>query len=209
MIKNILTLILGMVIASPSLAQVDFGLKGGLNIVNNKTVGPTPEYTDNRKFRPSYHLGVFTIIPFKDRFFVQPEFLFSNKGFKFAPKNGRDAGNLHLNYLNLPILIGYQPVERLNLLLGSEIGYLLTAKTKRDSRTEDVSIFWNNKFDFALAVGISYSIIEKINVGLRYNHGFSSVIKDIFVRDKFGQLTDQKVKLQNRTFQLSLGYKIK
>lgn len=74
---------------------------------------------------------------------------------------------------------------------------------KNNSKSFNISKVYNdNKFDFGLATGLNYAVVEKFIIGLRYTHGFSSVIKDIVI-------FDQKAKLLNRTFQLSLGYKLR
>ena len=66
----------------------------------------------------------------------------------------------------------------------------------------------NNEIDFGLAAGAQYSILEKVNIGFRYTHGFASIYPStIQFTDENGQpLGTSKVNFQNRAFQLSIGY---
>lgn len=189
-----------------SYAQVKFGAKAGLNYVNNiQTKGED----GNNSYKISYHFGGYSIIELNDKINLIPELLYSNKGYKFDATDLSGGGNLNLVYINLPVLVAYQVSDKLGVNLGPEFGYLLSAKSKFDSRTVDVGDFWENKIDFGIALGISLSLAEKVSTELRYTHGLSSVIEPVEFRDALGNVTEgPSTKYLNRTFQLSFGYKL-
>nr|MBC8489466.1 PorT family protein [Bacteroidota bacterium] len=88
----------------------------------------------------------------------QVEVLFSNKGYK--QKFEDHTANVSLNYLNLPILLVYRPINSLEFELGPELGYLISGESLV------------NSFDFGLDIGARYNISSRFNFGLRYNNGF-------------------------------------
>lgn len=138
--------------------------------------------------------------------------LFSSKGYEIsAIENVQPSGdgNLHLNYINLPLLIGYEFFDKMAINVGPELGYLLSAKAKYDSKTIDLEEAWDNKFDFGISTGINYHLDENIALEIRYTHGLSSVIKDIMYVNEDGEYLDSDEKFQNRTFQFSVSYRLK
>ena len=192
--------------------QIHLGLKGGLNYVNNEVLNAPGGSDRDNQYRFGYHAGIFAQIQCLDKLSLRPELLFSNKGYKFEGSgNAQPAGggSLHLNYINLPILIGYEIVDKLTFSVGPELGYLLSAKSKFDSEIIDVKSIWDNEFDFGLSTGVSYSLDEKVIIGIRYTHGLSSVLGNIVSRDANGVPLSSNVKYQNRAFQLSIAYQFK
>jgi opacity protein-like surface antigen len=211
-IKSIALLIVLIVIAEKGQAQVQFGLKAGINYVNNVFVNNPSGNEGDNQYRFGYHAGVFGKVGFSNKFSLRPELLFSNKGHKFAGQAGSQPagdGSIHLNYINLPLLAGYEIFDGLIIMLGPEIGYLLSAKSKFESETIDVKNNFDNNFDFGLATGFSYSLNEKIILDVRYTHGFSSVFAETLLTDENGvPINNSVVKFQNRTLQLSACYRL-
>jgi hypothetical protein len=198
-------LILGLCIKGK--AQTQIGLKTGFNYVNN-IIRNTSVATQGLEHKPrlSYHIGVFTRIGFTEKISLNIDLLFSSKGFGFKGTAGAlppGGGSLHLNYLNLPILFGYNINEKLTIEFGPEFGYLLSAKSKFESKTIDVKWIWDNELDLGISSGLTYSLTEKLKIGIRYTHGLYSVIKDMVIKDINGNLSDTP-NAQNRTFQLSI-----
>ena len=191
-------------------AQVEVGLKGGANYVNNVVV--TDLFDNGSDYRVGYHAGVFASIPLSERFSLSPELLFSDKGFKIledVTDPNSDYSNLKLSYLNVPVLLGYNVFDKLTIQAGPELGDLLSASTKFDGESIDVGNIWNNEFDFGLAFGLTYAITEKVSVGGRYTHGFSSVAGDIQFTNTLGvTIEGEDFEFQNRTFQLSIAYSL-
>lgn len=178
--------------------------------MNNVITQNDLDYSDDGMYRLGYHAGVFSIINLTDKIVLNPELLFSNKGYKFEGINGGDlsgGGNVHLNYINLPVLAGYQINDRITVLAGTELGYLVSARSKFTvGATRDVSGIWSNNFDIGTVVGAKYSIVEKVSVGLRYTHGFLSVIERVPLTDVQGNPVENNARYQNRTLQLSAEY---
>ena len=190
-------------------SQVRIGAKGGLNYVNNVISQNNLGYLDDGEYRLGYHFGLIGIVGLAKKISINPELLFSNKGYRFEgtrTTNPPGNGAVHLNYVNMPILLGYQVQEKINILAGFELGYLISARSKFDSETVDISGIWNNKLDFGAAVGLRYFLTESFPLELRYTHGLTSVIKDVTLTDANGFVIENNAKFQNRALQFSIGY---
>lgn len=121
----------------------------------------------------------------------------------FEPQPGADPLTdelqRNLNYLSLPVITEIHPVKKLGLLIGPEFNYLLFAREDPEllGSTDPNELFV--EFDIGLIVGANLSITEKIQADIRYIHGFSAVTEPNTLND---------AKLQNRGFQLSVGYQL-
>jgi opacity protein-like surface antigen len=196
---------IAMIMSLQAYSQFNVGVKAGVNYVN---VAVPDGFSDN-EYRFGYHFGGYARFSFNERISLTGELLYSNKGYKFNEDIANGSGSLHLNYINLPILFGFKPVNKLTILAGPEFGYRLSAKSKFDSQTVDVSDIWDNKFDFGIAGGINYAITDKIGVELRYVHGLTSIMKDAYLRDDMNNPIGGNLDLLNRAFQISALYTIK
>ncbi|WP_422361958.1 porin family protein [Reichenbachiella sp.] len=204
--KHTLFLMLLVLISFKAYPQISFGIKGGANYVNNVS----SDSDNDNMFRFGFHFGISSSIQLSNKFLFSPGLMFSNKGFKFAGLAGGTPsgdGTMHLNYLNLPLIIGYKFHEKLLIEGGTEFGYLMSAKSKFDSETIDVSDIWDNNLDIGLLLGFKVLLNDKIDLGLRYIHGLTSVVETVGLTDLNGNPTNgDSSKFLNRTIQLSLGY---
>ncbi|MDP5201195.1 porin family protein [Flavobacterium sp. DG2-3] len=190
--KIILSAIAIMAFAFTNAQSTRFGIKGGLNISN--VVGGDVE--DNKSL-VGFHVGGFAEIHVVEKFFIQPELLYSAQGAKFDGPFGAD-GDLKLNYLNIPVLAKYYVVDnKFSVEAGPQLGILLSAKAEG----EDVKDFTRST-DFGFNLGAGYNFTENFSVGLRYTIGLSP-ITDNDIDDSEEYYDSAK----NSNLQLSLAYK--
>ncbi len=198
-----------LLVAQSALAQFHYGIKGGGSLVNMALKQPG---VNNEQHRLSYQAGFYGMQQVTKRVFSRIELLYANKGFQAEASpvtvgGVPDAFSLHLHYLTLPILGGYSPTENFFVVLGPEIGYLIAARSRFGSESNDVSLTWNEPFDIGLVAGIGYRIISKIEIELRYVYGVREVAPDNYRWvDSQDPLND--FQSQNRVFQLSLAYQL-
>lgn len=104
--------------------KVMFGLKAGTNFSNVYDSNDEAFNTDS-KF--GFVGGLFFSFPIGKYFGIQPEVLFSQKGFKAT---GVFLGSPYdlsrtTNFIDVPLLISIKPAPGLNILLGPQFSYLL------------------------------------------------------------------------------------
>jgi hypothetical protein len=107
--------------------QLAFGLKVGTNY-SNVYDSEGEEFDADGKF--GLAMGAFLSIPIGQFIGIQPEVLFSQKGFKAT---GRILGSTYTltrttNYIDVPLLVALKPIESITLLAGPQFSYLMKQK---------------------------------------------------------------------------------
>lgn len=172
--------------------QTRFGIKGGLNI--SSVVGGD---VDNANSLIGFHVGGFAEIHVVEKFFIQPEVLFSAQGAKFDGPFGTDA-DVKLDYLNIPVLAKYYFIEnKFSVEAGPQLGLLLSAKADGDDVKD-----YTRSVDLGFNIGAGYNFTDNFSVGLRYTIGMSPLSdKNIDNAD------DYYDSAKNSNLAISLGYK--
>lgn len=161
--KVILSAIAVMAFAFSNAQETRFGIKGGLNISN--VVGGDVENTNSLV---GFHVGGLAEIHVVEKFFIQPELLFSAQGTKVDGPLGSSA-DLKLNYLNIPVLAKYYFIEnKFSVEAGPQLGILLSAKAEG----EDIKDF-TRSVDFGFNIGAGYNFTDNLSAGIRYTIGLS------------------------------------
>lgn len=189
--RIILAAIAVMAFGFTNAQQTRFGVKGGLNI--STLVGGDVEDT---KSLVGFHVGGFAEIKIFDKFFIQPELLYSAQGTKVDGPLGADA-DLKLNYLNIPVLAKYYIVDKFSVEAGPQLGILLSAKADGTDFKD-----YTRSVDFGFNIGAGYNFTDNLSVGLRYTIGLSPITdKDI------DNTEDYYDSAKNSNLALSLAYK--
>lgn len=166
------------------------GVKIGLNSSNVKYSGDGESYKASARL--SGHLGFYAVYMFQDRFGFQPEFVISGEG----TKDKDDDYTIALTYINIPLLLRMNVIDKLSIHTGPQIGFLVSAKQKYDGNTDDIKDGMKG-VGLGWGLGAAYELPKNFNVGLRYNFGLSRIDDDN---------SDDKAKVS--TLQISLGYKL-
>ena len=192
-----LTASFGMLHAQDNNVNTEFGVKGGLNMSNLYT-----DDADDENILYGFNAGVYATLPVSDFVAIQPELLFTTRGSKLEYNNALAQGNvkLKLNYIELPLLVRVNITKNFNIHAGGYASYLVSAKSTGDGDFEfenqyDTDDF--NKFDAGLAGGIGVDF-NPLSVGLRYNYGLTTIVKD----------GDDSSDAKNSNLSLYLSYKL-
>lgn len=196
MIKKFSLFFLIPLISYSSYSQISFGVKSGMNIATTKNIIAFP------KNRVGWYIGGRTIIPVHKKIFLQPELLFSSKGYRYIDLSDGKTVAMRLNYLNMPILLGYRIDSKTKIALGPELGYLVKAINYLNKENFDATRSFPQRFDAGIAIGASYNISEIFGIEIRYNYGFG----DLYQIDEVG-IRRSKFNGANRVFQTGLYYK--
>ncbi|WP_409415650.1 porin family protein [Flavobacterium sp. PS2] len=187
--KIILSMVAILAFGFANAQETRFGVKGGLNLTNF-----TGGY--DTKSLVGFHVGGFAEIKVMDKFFIQPELLYSAQGAKFdSPFGDYDA---KLNYLNIPVLAKYYVTKEFSVEAGPQIGFLLSAKTDGEDAKDGYK-----STDIGFNLGAGYNFTENLSVGIRYTIGLSGLAD----RGDYEDLDDYYDSAKNSVLALSLGYK--
>lgn len=209
--KKILLMIAVILMAVSADAQVQFGVRGGLNVSRESDQiitavienGGTEEinFSNDMKWRAGVNVGGFVNIQESDMFDLEIGLSYSMLGYndKIIEIDGRGEKKLDHNvtshYLTIPVAEKFYPTGKgFYLELGPQLGILLSKKATiggGDSYTPFKDD--NRTLDFGILGGVGYVFPNGMFLNGRYIHGLTETCK-IFSGGK------------NRNLQLSLGY---
>ncbi|WP_228466565.1 porin family protein [Adhaeribacter swui] len=186
-----------------SYGQTSFGIKGGVNLTNvdfQKSRGA--DYQTKVRF----NVGALWQKEFNAKLFGRAELLYSLKGTTIALDNAffRGKGIDEYHYLNLPLLAGYHLTPKFSFVLGPELGYLVYGRENFGDNPKNITAACN-KFDLAVAAGISYKIKPSLDLEARYSYGFNNILSYTDY-DANGQVVAQVNDGQNRVLQVGVVY---
>ena len=170
--KKLSLLAIAALITSIAGAQVQFGVKAGLNLGN---LSVSPAGGASYSLLPSLNAGGLVYCPLISHFGLQPELMYSGQGAK-----GAYAGvtaTTALGYVSVPILFKYKDPSGFFAEIGPQLGILLTAKTKGGGTTTDVKEHVKST-DICGVLGIGYLTSLNLGIDARYNLGFTNINKD-------------------------------
>ncbi len=214
--KNIISfLIISFCVTSNLFSQVDFGVIAGPNYSNAKFKAKNNQFpvegTGNQVFLLGFHAGLLLDVKISDLFSIESNILYSQKGYRFTDPNLREGGKNLINYITVPITIGYQIFPKTTLQLGPELGYLVSSEFKTVNILADFSNLYNRNFSLAGLAGINYAFTDYLELGIRYSHGITRMNEDNFITitdDNGAPLGVVDLKPKSRVFQLSMRYRI-
>ena len=197
--KNLLfSLAFLLTFCSTAYAQVELGLKAGpmlsRSYVNSSNDMIGTGFIDAKI---SFLVGGFVRLPISPKLGLQAELLYSRKGDEFR----------NLDYVSLPLMLQYEFFPKLRAEAGVEVGYLLGIDDGLDRGIFESHPFYR-RMDAGLNAGLSYDVLDRLNIGLRYNLG----VYDIYRPDimpGFGSPTVDDSDVKNHTLQLSVGYRFR
>lgn len=160
------SLVAAFVLSSPVLfAQNAFGVKAGLNLSS------ITNYPDAMKV--GFHVGGLAHLHVTHAFSVQPEVMFSSQGGK-----QKEASGVHLNYINVPVLLQYNFDNGFRLQAGPQVGFRLSAKKITNDVKSDIKDL-TETIDFSIPLGASYLSNSGVGVDARYNIGITNVFNHL------------------------------
>jgi len=229
-LASILTLVfLTIATNAQSLIPVKYGIKAGLNF-SNLNITPAidgVQPTDNSS-QMGIAAGFIVHIPLSDKWFINPEVLYSQKGASFNYAFTHDyeidqrdeyktTNPLTLSYVELNPTISYKATDKLALNFGPSVSFLIgedydytqdpvrditnTAHILTDGLVETASL------DVGLNLGISYFFTEHFFVDSRVYTGFIEIASAIQPYEVITSIIPNPAyTLKNRAIVLSLAY---
>ncbi len=173
-------------VAAPALAQaqeaapVRFGLKAGATL----TTIMGDHIADQPKLSPLAGAvgGVFATVPLgtAQHWFVQPELLYSQQGYRLAHPETDYKLTARSNYVKLPVLLGYT-YRGFFVAVGPQVGYLTSVRNSYQFRDftatgtllgvidrQNTDLRFYNRWEFSAAASLGYRWACGAGIELRY-----------------------------------------
>lgn len=176
-VSSVCLLLAGMVFSQDKKEkkQPAFGIKAGINFAN-----VTNASSINSSNQSGFMVGVFMAPSSKSIVSYRTELLYSKQGYNYSTNT--NTGNVNLDYIVLPQLMGINITKFVQLQLGAQMAYLLNAKvdsTNSNGSTSNGNIMdYYNRFDYGAAAGAEIYPIKNLVIGARYNISFGNLYKD-------------------------------
>ena len=165
--KTLFTMLVAMFVVFASHAQINLGIKGGLNLYKISI-----DDSDKTDMKPGMHIGLLSHIHVTENFALQPEIYYSAQGAK-SEFDG-DERTTNLNYVNVPLLFQYMFDNGFRLQAGPQLGILTAAKFKEGGNSTDVKGSFNS-LEFGIPLGVGYVSPSGFGIDARYNLGLSNI----------------------------------
>lgn len=182
--------------------NLSFGLKLGTNY-SNVYDSENEDFVADAKF--GLATGIFVAIPLGKFIGIQPELMYSQKGFK---STGTYLGSTYsmtrtTNFIDVPLLLAVKPIEQVTLLFGPQFSYLM--KQKDDFTGGTISSTQQQDFD--------NNNIRKNIMGLTggADLNFGNLVVGLRaawdIKNNEGDGTSTTPRYKNMLYQATLGYR--
>ncbi len=226
--KNVLLLLLLALLTLPIQAQsFRFGAKGGANYadINGKDLNK-----DSHQNKLTWHAGVMTNIqyPGNTYFSIQPEILYSRKGYEntgpeteLKDNQGnlllteQSAGLVGLHYIDVPVMFNFKS-GIIIFEIGPQVSVLTGVQNEAiirqtypdgtiQTRNDDFRRFDKDrvrKLDVGFATGFRLETHNGVGLGIRFNQGFIQLDNG----KAASLMTPRAPEARNQVFQLFVSY---
>jgi Outer membrane protein beta-barrel domain len=172
--KKISLIAFAFIILSSAKAQIQFGIKAGLNIASLSLSSDLSGSGESLKSKTDFNAGVLVSVPLFNSFTLQPEINYSGQGAKGS--DGTTTTTLNYDYINIPVLFKFNHASGLFAETGPQIGFLISANAKAEGQSEDIKNETSST-DFSWCFGVGYKSEMNLGIDIRYNLGLSNTVK--------------------------------
>ncbi|QBR12803.1 porin family protein [Sphingobacterium sp. CZ-2] len=197
-------------ISTAAMAQVSYGLKGGVNL-GKFSEAFSDELKDYEKMNPSFYVTGFADIPVAPQFSIQPGLSLQGKGAKYEGEVNGTSGKITVNIMSLEIPVNavyYIPAGTGNVFLGAGpyVGYALSGTYKSvvsgnddASVEEDIDFSGDDKEANAFEAGLNFMAGYKLSNGFLINAGYGLGLTKIAA-------DDDAPNYKNRVLSFGIGF---
>ena len=203
---TVVALVLVFTSSVVSAQTVDWGIKGGVIFadVPNASALFEDEGAVDLGYRVGFTAGGFVGIGLNSAVAIQPEVLFSQKGFKGKGEDPFDnvKFEFQVDYIDVPVLIRVGPSSGrgFQVLAGPSFNFNIRAKGAAEGEPDEDLKDDIEPFEFGLVVGAGFYGSVLIVEG-RYQEGLTNVAKSTFI--------DDDESYRNRSFAALVGIRFR
>lgn len=161
----------------------------------------------NQTARIGYYGGVAVTIGLKNNFFLKPELLYSLRGYAFTAIGANSKGRVGYGYVSIPLLGGYNISEKVALLVGPEIGYMMYANSHLNYSNNNILSQIGQRHNIDADAGIQWSITKLFTLEGRFLVGLTPLYKTVMT-DQTGAETGVMKDGYNRVLQIGVAYNL-
>jgi len=167
----------GLLFGIPIFAMSQYGLKAGVNFAS-----VTNASSINSSNQSGFMIGAFLAPPSKSILSSRTELVYSKQGYNF--ETGTRSGNVDLDYLIIPQLMGINISKFFQLQVGFQMAFLLNAQADTISTSGIAGSYasvmdYYNKFDYGFGFGAEVHPFKGLLLGARYNISVAKLYKDL------------------------------
>jgi len=162
MMRYLIACIYCMIIPKLVSAQLNIGVKGGINFANITSASSIKTSSST-----GYMIGGYIAPKPKKTVGFHTEIILSRQGYNY--KTNTNTGNVNLDYLLLPQLVTLNFSKRLQLHLGGQAAFLINASVDSTGSGGGSLFDYFNRFDYGLAGGLELFPLKGLFVGGRIN----------------------------------------
>lgn len=200
------TFMFGSIFAQKSSAdfreKLTFGVKAGANLSN---VYDSQGEQFNADSKLGLAAGVFVALPLGKYFGIQPEILFSQKGYKGSGSIlGSDYSFSYTsNYIDVPLLLAFKPISLITIVAGPQYSFLIKDNYTFNSALINVdqeNVFENDnirKNTLSFLGGIDFNL-NRIVIGTRVGWDLQA---------NKGDGTSETPRYKNIWYQATIGFR--
>jgi Outer membrane protein beta-barrel domain len=159
----------------------------------------------NQTARIGYYGGVAVTIDLKNQFFLKPELLYSLRGYAFPAVGSSSKGRVGYGYVSVPLLAGYTISKKVALLVGPEVGYMMSAKSHLNNSTYNILSQIGQKYNIDADAGMQWAVTKTLTLEARLLVGLTPLYKAVMT-DQNGAETGVLKDGYNRVLQIGVAY---
>ncbi len=206
--KTLYTLFLFLAVQQIAMAQLSFGVKGGINQDLNSEASKYIElpsgYSLETESTSGFHAGLWMRVKVPVvGLYVRPEINYSTLSSEYTigiplPGNASTltaTANYEISKIDVPVLLGLKVLKFGNVFIGPNFQYLLTSNLEASSEFSQLNSYKNNDFDEEITVGLVAGIgleVWKFGLDVRFETGFNVPDEDF---NSFANVQDSLEKI--------------
>lgn len=169
--KVILLICLAFAFSQTSNAQLDFGVKGGINYNSNSIKEVGTDVFEGAESRTGYHAGIWlrAKIPVLG-LYIRPELIYTNLENDIVYKTTNTKTTYSFQKIDVPVLLGKKIFGVGNIFIGPSFQYILDSGFAFDEiptvETDNITV------GLQFGAGVEFG---KIGIDVRVERGFSGI----------------------------------
>jgi hypothetical protein len=169
--KIIFILCLAFVCSQNSNAQIQFGVKGGINYNSKSIKNVSEDFFDGAKSKTGYHAGVWLRVKLPILgWYVRPELVYTNLENEVVFKTSGKTTSYNFQKIDIPVLLGKKIFKVGTIFVGPSFQYIIDS----DFSINDISNVKGDGFTVGLQFGGGIEL-GKLGIDIRWERGFNGI----------------------------------